>query len=78
VEDDDWQNEVDLLSVSDAHDDGEMVEKPNGVRAGSSTTTDEREGPLVRTLRGHSKAVTAMYFEDDCLVRSQTSFVHSL
>lgn len=69
VEDDDWQNDTEFLSTNDTHDDGEMIEKPNGIRAGSSTSTsDEREGPLIRSLRGHNKAVTAMYFEDDCLV----------
>lgn len=72
VEDDDWHSTAGTSEIND--DDGEMIEKPNGIRAGSTTSTsDEREGPFVRSLRGHSKAVTSMYFEEDCLVRPSCS-----
>jgi mitochondrial division protein 1 len=73
VEDDEWQTDDEMVNIRDAFnntsEDGEMVEKPNGIR-GSSTTviSDEREGPFVRLLEGHSKAVTTLCFEDDCLV----------
>ena len=35
----------------------------------SERTNDDAPGPCVRVLEGHSKGVTALYFEDDTLVR---------
>lgn len=69
VEDED----VDIVSYSDTMGsdagDGEMVEQLNGIRNGSSCGSEAgRETAFVRALEGHSKAVTSMYFEDDCLV----------
>jgi division protein 1 len=69
VDDDDWHTETELPVGDAANDDGEMIEKPSGIRDSDTTTMgDERVGPLVRSLEGHSRAVTALYFEDDCLV----------
>jgi division protein 1 len=70
VEDDEY---VDVVTYSDAMGsdagDGEMVERLNGIRNSSSGGSEvEKETPFVRALEGHSKAVTSMYFEDDCLV----------
>lgn len=66
VEDED----VDIVTYSDTigsdASDGEMVERPNNIRDGGSQAG--RETAFVRALEGHSKAVTSMYFEDDCLV----------
>lgn len=47
-------------------DDGESVDAQNGIR--SSHTETEKDDACARLLEGHSKAVTALYFEDDCLV----------
>lgn len=50
-------------------DDGELVERPSGIRDGADDSAPkELEGPCVRLLEGHSRAVTALYFEDECLV----------
>ena len=73
VEDDD----VDIVSYSDAAGsdagEGEMVERSNGIRNGSSGDSEAgKETAFVRALEGHSKAVTSMYFEDDCLVGDKT------
>ncbi|KAF7340104.1 Trp-Asp repeats containing protein [Mycena venus] len=39
----------------------------NGIRNGKQRAT-ERDDCCARVLEGHTKAVTALYFEDDCLV----------
>ncbi|KAG6814439.1 hypothetical protein H0H92_007443 [Tricholoma furcatifolium] len=51
-----------------AERDPEREDAPNGIRDGASEPTPEKEGPCVRILDGHTKAVTALYFEDECLV----------
>ena len=69
VEDDD---DVEIVAYSDAmSSDGEMVERPNRIRNGSVDGNElGKETAFVRALEGHSKAVTSMYFEDECLVSS--------
>jgi mitochondrial division protein 1 len=81
-EDEDWERDVSLSDV--AEEDEEGVDEFGNVRrvnvgttngalrqGGSSTgSTSERDGPCIRVLEGHSKAVTSLYFEDDCLVRA--------
>ena len=64
VEDDD---DVEIVAYSDAmSSDGEMVERPNGIRNGSVGGNElGKETAFVRALEGHSKAVTSMYFEDE-------------
>lgn len=69
VEDED----VDIVTYSDTMGsdvgDGEMTQRPNSIRNGPSDGSEAgRETAFVRALEGHSKAVTSMYFEDDCLV----------
>jgi len=53
--------------------DSVVVDRPrggaNGTRSRSRATKDDTSGPCVRVLEGHSKAVTALYFENDTLVR---------
>ena len=72
-EDEDWER--DMVSLSDvAEEDEDAEERTNGIREGGSNSSRpssvvEREGPCVRVLEGHTKAVSAMYFEDECLVR---------
>ena len=71
VEEDD---DVEIVAYSDASD-GEIIERPNGIRNGSVGGSElERETAFVRALEGHSKAVTSMYFEDDCLVSGDIYF----
>ncbi|KAI9509879.1 WD40-repeat-containing domain protein [Russula earlei] len=41
--------------------------RPNGTRL-NRTPKEDTSGPCVRVLAGHSKAVTALYFENDTLV----------
>lgn len=75
-------SEWDLSDVlEEAEEDGDctgtgdsvVVERPragtNGTRAKSRTSKEDTPGPCVRVLEGHSKAVTALYFENDTLVR---------
>ena len=74
VEDDD---DVEIITYSDTTGsdggDGEMVERPGGIRNGSVGDSEVgRETAFVRALEGHSKAVTSMYFEDECLVSIYT------
>ena len=63
---------MEIVVYSDAMgSDGEMVERPNGIRNGSVGGSElGKETAFVRALEGHSKAVTSMYFEDECLVSS--------
>ena len=80
VEEDD---DVEIITYSDTTgsdgDDGEMVERLNGIRNGSVSINGlGRETPFVRALEGHSKAVTSMYFEDDCLVSANVLFLLAL
>ena len=77
-EDDDWDKESELVSLSEIAEDetvdefgGRTKNGTNGsIRQGGSEagSLSEKEGPCVRVLEGHSKAVSALYFEDDCLV----------
>ena len=71
-EDEDWEGETFSLSDVAEEDESHDGETPhtNGIRAGSSkpSSVAEREGPCVRLLEGHTKEVSALYFEDECLV----------
>lgn len=86
-EDDDWDKESELVSISEIAEE-EVVDEfgsratitTNGngnVRQGASEveSVSEREGTCVRVLEGHTKAVTSLYFEDDCLVSYFVSWV---
>ncbi|KAI0793324.1 WD40 repeat-like protein [Abortiporus biennis] len=76
-EDDEWA-ESEIVSLSDVAEEDESVDEfgtpkvtnGNGIRQGTSETSSmvERDGPCQRVLEGHSKAVSALYFEEDCLV----------
>lgn len=46
----------------------EEGESGDGTGQGPAPSLD---GPCVRTLDGHSKAVTSLYFDGTCLVRLQ-------
>lgn len=47
-------------------EDGMMKEQPGKEKV-------EESGPCVRTLDGHTKAVTSLYFDGPCLVRAYPS-----
>lgn len=74
VDEDDWDRDG-LADVAEEDEgtayDGELVEKPNGIRSSepSEAGTADQTGPCTRLFEGHSKAVTALYFEDECLVK---------
>lgn len=81
VEEDDgdaW-GEVSLSDVAEEDEDGrdaEESDKPNGIRNKTESVTEsasEKDGPCARLLEGHTKAVTALYFEDECLVSVKLS-----
>ncbi|KAJ7480123.1 WD40-repeat-containing domain protein [Mycena galericulata] len=70
---DGWGDEGELVTLSDVAEeeegsaDAEASQESNGVRSGKERATD-RDDYCARVLEGHTKAVTALYFEDDCLV----------
>ena len=72
VDDDEWASGVvhleDVIEEEEDAEEGVVVEKPNGIRNGADESVAEPQGPCLRVLGGHSKAVTAIYFEDDTLV----------
>jgi division protein 1 len=73
----DWEGEGELVGLSDVAEEGESadndrdpeIDVPTGIRSGNAKQSAGREDPCARLLEGHTKAVTALYFEDDCLVR---------
>lgn len=73
VDEEDWERDG-LADVAEEDEgaayDGELVEKPNGIRSNepSEAGTADQAGPCIRLFEGHSKAVTTLYFEDECLV----------
>lgn len=87
-DDDEWEGE--MLSLSDVAEEDESHDgdgaKTNGIRPSSSRPSSvvEQDGPSIRVLEGHSKAVSALYFEDECLVScwsseyDSSSYVHSV
>lgn len=78
VDDEPW-GDGEMVSLSDVveeveDDVGELVERPNGIRDDKEDESGtEKDGPSLRVLGGHTKAVTALYFEDECLVCSSIS-----
>ncbi|KAF8213672.1 WD40-repeat-containing domain protein [Mycena galopus ATCC 62051] len=74
---DGWGDEGEIVTLSEiaeeeASEEGGHAERDaeaesNGVRSGKQRAT-ERDDCCERVLEGHTKAVTALYFEDDCLV----------
>ncbi|KAJ7456465.1 WD40-repeat-containing domain protein [Mycena latifolia] len=73
---DGWGDEGELVTLSDVAEEeeegagaesAEAAPEANGIRSGKQPAT-ERDDCCARVLEGHTKAVTALYFEDDCLV----------
>lgn len=73
VDDETW-GEGEMVSLSDVAEEaedevGELVERPNSIRNGREDENElEKDGSCLRVLGGHTRAVTALYFEDECLV----------
>ncbi|KAI0089996.1 WD40 repeat-like protein [Irpex rosettiformis] len=79
-EDEEWERDVSLSEVTEEDEEGvdefgnvrlsEAGSTNGAIRQGSSTADSilEQSGASIRVLEGHSKAVTSLYFEDDCLV----------
>lgn len=68
---DDWEKDAlsDVVEEdSSSYHDGELIDKPDYKSVTASEAGTDSEGPCLRTFDGHSKAVTALYFEDECLV----------
>lgn len=72
---DDWdKGSLSDVAEEDGVHDGELVEKSNGIRSSNvSEVGAEGEGPCLRLFDGHTKAVTALYLEDECLVNCYLS-----
>lgn len=70
VSDDDGWGEGEMVSLSDVPEEdeegGELVEHPSAIRSSENDT--QKDSPCERLLEGHTQAVTALYFEDECLV----------
>ncbi|KAI5117807.1 hypothetical protein M0805_004567 [Coniferiporia weirii] len=63
------ETDAEIVSLADISEEGEGEGAVNGVRNGvEGRDSSETDGPCARVLEGHSKAVTALYFEDNCLV----------
>jgi division protein 1 len=68
-EDDGWEGEmVSLSDVAEEDEDGEESTSGSGIRS-THGAVPPKDGPCARLLEGHTQAVTALYFEDECLVR---------
>ncbi|KAF8167848.1 Trp-Asp repeat-containing protein [Crassisporium funariophilum] len=71
VEDDEGWGEGEMVSLSDVAEeveDGEgFTEISNGIR-NADANVPTKDDPCARLLEGHTQAVTALYFEDECLV----------
>lgn len=68
--DDDWERgSLSDIAEEDGRHDGEPVYKSDCIQScTASQAGTDNEGPCLRVFDGHSKAVTALYFEDECLV----------
>ncbi|KAG5220565.1 Mitochondrial fission protein [Salix suchowensis] len=78
-----WGGEGEMVSLSDVaeeEEEGDINEfgvienssegesRSSGIRNGKVGAAPKDNDPCVRVLEGHSKAVTSLYFEDNCLV----------
>lgn len=71
VEEDEAWGEEGMFNLSDVTEDDEEEEQERGHTNGFRTSEDKhvpKEGACSRLLEGHTQAVTALYFEDECLV----------
>lgn len=77
-EDDEWEKEGEIVSLSDIAEEeagvDELGMRTEAKRTSAAGISAEKDGPCIRLLEGHTKAVTALYFEEDCLVRGVKHF----
>ena len=75
-DDDDWgEGEIASLSdVAEEEGDGEETEHSGEVKV-STVSAPVRDQPCARVLEGHTQGVTALYFEDECLVCHSSSLL---
>lgn len=65
---DGWGDEGEMVNLSDvAEEDESESEGVNVIRNGKEK--QKEDVACLRVLEGHTKAVTTLFFEDDCLVR---------
>lgn len=71
---DTWSGE-DAVSLSDVDEEGEYQNETRSKKMNATirngqvrVENSEKVDPCVRSLEGHSRAVTALFFEDECLV----------
>lgn len=66
---DGWGDEGEIVSLSDVaeEDSSEEGTRPNGIRNGMGKEQKE-DAACLRVLEGHTKTVTTLFFEDNCLV----------
>ena len=73
VGDEDGWGEGEMISLSDvAEEDEEATEYSGEIK---TPTVSPRNDPCARVLEGHTQAVTALYFEDECLVCHSASLL---
>ncbi|KAG6872462.1 hypothetical protein C0995_009565 [Termitomyces sp. Mi166 len=58
----------DVAEEDETERDPEFKDAPNSMRDGAAEDSSVKNGSCARLLEGHTKAVTALYFEDECLV----------
>ncbi|KAH8111514.1 WD40 repeat-like protein [Phellopilus nigrolimitatus] len=58
------ETDAEIVSLADISEEGD---EEGSIRANGGVRV-EPDGPCARVLEGHSKAVTALYFEENCLV----------
>jgi len=70
VDEEEWDTGFGLSDVAEEGEgEAEDEVRMNGIKQGASEPSEpEKAGPCVRLLEGHTKAVSALYFEDECLV----------
>lgn len=74
VDNDDGWGEVEMVSLSDVAEEDE--DAPEGVEQSTENSSSirsaeddsQKDKTCARVLEGHTQAVTALYFEDECLV----------
>ena len=59
------QDPLDRIAKHSNREDYDWEDEPSGI---TSASVIEENGPCVRTLEGHSKSVTSLYYEDGSLV----------
>jgi division protein 1 len=60
------QDPLDRITSQNSKEDYDWDQEPSF----SGASQMDESGPCVRTLEGHSKSVTSLYYEDGCLVCS--------